>query len=847
VIFLWLLVVASTAAAQTITEVRGCVRDSASGEPIVMASVFLHGANIGCSTDENGRFYLSTRAATTTVRFSAVGYATREIAVASGSKINLDVTLSETAYSLKEVVVRRGKEKYSKKDNPAVALAKKLIARRKQGDPRHKPYYTVGKYERVTYGLDNFDFDTTTNHVFDRYRFLQSYTDTVLTSGRPVLPVSIKETLATDFYSGRGENHKHVVNAFRSDGFDEQFDSESINRFIADAFCDIDLFGNDIPFMKKRFVSPLSSIGVSFYKYYLNDTVIIEGDSCVELSFVPFANQTDGFLGRLYVTTDTTLFIKKAVLNVPHAINLNFVDKVFIEQDYQRTADGTRLKTREDLTIEFMLIPNGQGLYAQRITHYPHHAFTPFNPTDISVGLGKISKSTSDSQVGLGKISSSTGENPTQSYEQWGAGGERMQRMMAQLRADKRFFWGEKFLLAGITGYFPTSFRRSKVDIGPVTQIFSFNPLEGFRIKLGGMTTAYLNPHWFARASVAYGFKDHKVKYAAEVAYSFKKKKLHSREFPIHGFTLATSYGVDRIGRNFAYVDPDNTLMSISRKSDHLLGYLRRTSFTYQIETQAGASFALTFAHNRRYGSRYLTYADGNGRIFDHFDHGGYEVTLRYAPDEAFFQGRDQRTTTSYDHPIITLRHTIMPKAWFNAPYTISRTELSFKQRFWFSAFGFADLLLKGAKTWSRVGFPDLVPINANLSYNIVPETFDLLDPMEFVTDQTLSWDLTYRANGALLNRLPLIKKLKLREVVSFRGVWGSLSDKNDPRVNADLFQFPEDAPCYDLSGKPYMEMSVGLDNILRLFRVDYVWRLSYRNTPNVSHRGVRFLIQINF
>ena len=148
---------------------------------------------------------------------------------------------------------------------------------------------------------------------------------------------------------------------------------------------------------------------------------------------------------------------------------------------------------------------------------------------------------------------------------------------------------------------------------------------------------------------------------------------------------------------------------------------------------------------------------------------------------------------------------------------------------------------------WSQVNYPDLLLPNANLSYTIQPESYSLMNAMEFVNDQYLSWDVTYYPNGALFNRLPLIKYLKLREVIGFRGLYGSLSDRNNPALHNNLFRMPGNALCMEMQKRPYMEMNVGIDNIFTILRIDYVWRLTYRNTPGVDRNGIRIAMHFSF
>jgi hypothetical protein len=178
----------------------------------------------------------------------------------------------------------------------------------------------------------------------------------------------------------------------------------------------------------------------------------------------------------------------------------------------------------------------------------------------------------------------------------------------------------------------------------------------------------------------------------------------------------------------------------------------------------------------------------------------------------------------------------------------VNKTELSFSKRFWFSAFGFTDIIVKGGHVWSQSPYLSLLIPNANLSYTIQPESFALMSPMEFINDSYVSWDVTYWANGAILNYIPGLKKLKLREAITFRGWLGSLSDKNNPLKNDNLYLFPTETAYRSMNGKPYMELSAGVDNLFKCLRVDYTWRLTYRDgQPASSRSGVRIALHVTF
>ena len=283
----------------------------------------------------------------------------------------------------------------------------------------------------------------------------------------------------------------------------------------------------------------------------------------------------------------------------------------------------------------------------------------------------------------------------------------------------------------------------------------------------------------------------------------------------------------------------------LKRKPDDKIQYLRKTKFDYTLELENGFSIVTGFEHNIHEATKFLPFTNAAGDHLLRYKQAGFNITLRYAPGEKFVQTRSYRFPINIDNPIITLSHTYLPKGFLGSEFEVNKTEIGIQKRFWFSAWGYTDIIVKAAKIWSRVAYPDLLIPNANLSYTIQPESYTLMNAMEFANDQQVSWDVTYWLNGALLNYVPLLKKLKLREVVSFRGLYGSLSKKNDPTQNTDLYLFPADTKCKGMENKPYMEMGVGLDNILKFLRVDYVWRLTYRDTPGVDKNGLR--IQLHF
>lgn len=832
-----MLLLCSLAAAgqyQPVTQITGLVRDSLTREGVPYATITMVGSSEGALANDKGGFTINTRASFSRLRITAMGYAPKEVPVKTGQGSVVLVDLVPTGIELDELVVNKGKEKYSKKNNPAVEMIKKLREKRDDNDPKRYPHYSYSQYERMMLGFG--DLDDLIKKP-EEQQWIEQYADTSLLTGKRILPISIKETVARDYYNKDG--HKQVILGTKSAGLDEKIDQENIKKVLDDFMGEIDIFQNDVTLLTNRFVSPLSRIAVDFYKFYLNDTVQVDGERCAVLSFVPFTPQTFGFLGRLYVSLeDTTMFIKRLEMGVPHDINLNYVDRMSVAQNFERAFNGSRLKVFDHVEVNMKIMPNLPEVFARRETTYRDHNFE--RPEG---GVFNFK--------GEQHVDNSASYLPEEFWQEFRPAEIRtttatMSNLMARLRKSRVFYWAEQVVLVLVNGYLPTS-KNSKFDIGPLNTMISGNSLEGLRLRFGGMTNVNLSRHWFARGYVAYGTRDEKLKYMGSLEYSFVPKKTLDQEFPIRSLRLTHQYDVDKLAQHYLYTNQDNVFLTLKRHKDTRMQYLRTTRLEYRHEWYNHFSIAIALEHIVHEATQYVpfVYADGSARR--RYTEAGFTARLRFAPGETFYQTRSYRIPINMDAPIITLTQTYMPKGFMGSLHEVNKTELGLQKRFWFSAFGYADVIVKGEKVWSKVAYPDLLFPNVNLSYTIQPESYTLMKPMEFVNDQALSWDLTYWGNGILMNRLPLIKRLRLREVISLHGIWGSLSDKNNPANASDVFLFPSDALCQSMGDKPYMEAGVGLDNIFTILRVDYVWRLTYREHAGTDRQGVRVQLHFNF
>ena len=817
--------------------VRGIVRDSVADTPLPYASVTVAGTNRGTVADADGIFEMSVPVSAKALQITCMGYDKKLLPIRRGQLNVYAVYLSPATTELREVVVH--KSKYSKKNNPAVDFVNRLKEKSPLTDPRRNPYYSYGKYERIVLGLNDF---TAEDHrrMLAKFPFLTEHVDTSEVSGKPYLSLMVKEKSSRNSFRKNPAAEREVIEGIRSAGVDEIVDQASMRTFMEDIMREVDLYENDITLLQNRFVSPLSRIAPDFYKFYLTDTVEVAGERCIVLSFYPHNHAAFGFMGHVYVPeNDSTMFIRKVEMRLPREINLNFVDNLYISQSYDRAPDGSRLKMSDVLTIEFSVLGKATGLYASRNTTYANHSFDAVADS-VFGGDGKV--------VQIEGADARDDKYWEEARLTRIAGGEsRVDELMRRLRGVPLYYWGEKIIKIAFSGYVATG-TPSYFDFGPVNSVLSFNSLERVRLRAGGMTTAALSPRWFGRFYAAYGFKDHKWKYSAEAEYSFIDKEVHSREFPVRSVRLTSSYDFERPGQNYLFTSPDNIVLSLKRMTDDRAVYRRLNRMEFNYETRSNFSVNIAISNIRREAAPTMPLVTSGGEPVPHFDENNVELMLRYAPGEKFFQTRTYRIPVNLDAPAITLMHSYSPRGIFGSRFNVNKTELDLAKRWWFSAFGYLDTYIGGGHVWSSTPFLSLFTPNVNLSYIIQPRSYALMNPMEFIATSYASWDFTYWANGALLNYIPYIKRLKLREVFGFRGYWGHMDNRSNPALHPELLMFPDGTGTTKLDRGPYMEASVGLENIFKILRVDYVWRLNYRNVPYAIDRsGLRIAVHVTF
>ena len=832
--------------------IQGVVTDSLTNEPIPYLSVFYEGKGVGSITDNDGNYKVETRKGWNKLTFSAVGYVTKVVNIIPGVTKNLNVRMRPDDIMLDEVVVKPKREKYSRKNNPAVELMKKVIAHKKNNKLSENDYYQYNKYQKITMSLNDVTPEMLEKGMYKKMPFLKDQIELCEETNKFILPISVDETASQKIYRKHPKSEKTIIKGMSSTGVNELFATgDMLSTVLKDVFTDVNIYDNDIRLLQYPFISPISSSdAISFYKFYIMDTTFVDKDKCFHLTFVPNNSQDFGFTGHLYVLADSSYTVKKCTMNLPKKSGVNFVDNMDIIQEFEQLPNGEWVLKTDDMIVEMTLMKIMQGFQIRRTTRYSDYAFDEL-PQQLFKRKGAEIKE-ADAMMRGDDFWNQYRPVPLTQTE------SSMDMLVKRLEQMPGFKYVIFVLKAFIENFVETGTKEhpSKVDIGPVNTMISNNYIDGLRLRMSAQTTANLNPHLFFKGYYAYGFKDHRSKYMGEVEYSFNKKEYLPREFPKNSITFSYQYDVMSPTDKFLKTDKDNVFVSFKTSTVDQMSYVRNIALKYENETQFGLKTTVEVKHSTDEPTGGLAYItnDDQKTLVPEIQTMEASLAFRYAPGETFVNTKQRRIPVSFDAPVFTLSHTAGFKGVLGGEYNFNLTEVGLYKRFWFSSWGKIDMFVKGGAQWNKVPFPLLIMPAANLSYILQRETFNLINNMEFLNDRYASLDVSWDLNGKIFNRIPLLKKLKWREAIGFKMLYGHLTDKNNPMKHpgdSELFLFPtrDGRPTsFVMDPKtPYMECSVGIHNIFKILHIDYVRRLNYLDHPDANKWGVRFMVMMTF
>ena len=852
------------------------VIDSRSRKPIDYVNVYYDGKNVGDLTDENGRFVVREDSAWDELTISTMGYVTQKVKLQRGKTKDLKIKLVPEPRTLQGVTITAKKTKYSRKNNPAVDLMRKVIGHKKSNDLHSKDFFSYTKYEKMTFSINEF-----TDKVFDleegrRWAFLKEHVEYCPQTGKLILPLTVDETLSDIFYKKDPKTEKTLIKAKHSRGINELINTgEILTTILKDCFTDVNIYDEECRLLQFHFKSPIANSAINFYRYYIQDTLTVENDSVIDIGFLPNNQQDIGFSGHLYIMKDSTYQVRKVELRIPARSDVNFVESMLITQDLEELPTGERVAVTNDMLIELKVSSWLSKLQVQRTIRQFDYAFAPIPKQVFKHIKGNVfTEPDATMHTDNGYWNQYRKVELTQSESSMDSFLDRI----TKIKGFKYVMIGAKALIENFVET-SDSTQNNKFDFGPINTIISHNHYDNFRFRVSGLTTANLNPHLFWDGYLAYGTKTHNIYGRTQLTYSFNKKAYLTREFPKNNLSIQYWNDITSPFDKFIPTDKDNVFTAVKTSKVDQYNHTRELRVMYDKEWYDGRKLTATFTRASNTAVDALFYqplgtdenVNATGDIsqlrYDPYKcvhkirTSEFKLSMSFEPGATYINTKQRRIKINKDAPIVTVSHTMGLKGFLGGEYNYNVTEAGIYKRFYVpGGWGYISSDFRAGIQWNIVPFPLLIHPAANQSYILEDNTFSLISNLEFLNDRyaqaMVEWDIC----GKIFNRIPLLKKLQWREMVGVNVLYGRLTEKNNPAStgysDSKLFYFPGhylpdgSYECNTVTmdpHKPYIELRLGVHNVFKIFHIEYVRRLTYLDNPGTNKQGVRFMFRMMF
>jgi len=807
------------------TKVSGYVFDEFN-EPVSFATIIFQGSTQGTITDENGKFYLESKETWNALAVSFIGYETLNVPLEKKVNYNLKFILKEEAAQLDAVVIVSGKQ--SKKNNPAIDLLRKIWTNKRSNGLKQFNQYEYDKYEKIEFDLNTIDSTLIKSKLFRGMEFVFDEVDTSSVTGKTYLPIFINEAVSKVYGNNVINKTKEDLQGNKNSGFSN---NQVIIDFVDDLYTDFNVYDNYLKFFDKSFVSPLSKTGINTYNYVLSDSTFIGDKWCYNIIYYPRRKNELTFKGDFWVA-DTTYAIKEINLQASKSANINWVKEIYIEQEFEVLNDSLFLVTRDYMLSDFAFNKKekSRGVYGKRTTLYNNYKF------DIEKDKKFYDKDVYnyDSDV-YNRGDEFWDDNRLEKLNKDEKGVYKMLDTLKTVKKFKRLYNLGSILASGYI-----EFNELPLDYGPVFSTFGFNEVEGIRLRTGGRTYFGPNDLWRLEGFLAYGFKDDKFKYGISGKWLLDKKSRliisggNRRDVEQTGASLTTS--TDVLGRSLASSSVVGTgandkltsinLTSLAIEAEPWQNVVFRLGGNYRTLESASPTFSLDYNTTTGVASEIKQYETN--------------VSVSYFPGRKMTGfGVERRIANDYFARLFA-QVTRGDKNILNSDFDYTKVQLSYTQPWQMGGFGRLFTTIEAGKTFGEVPLGLLSVIPGNQTYFSIYNTFSQLDFYEFVSDTYASFHFEHNFNGRLFSRIPFLRKLNLREIISVRGVIGNISDENLALSNVP--SNPNNLKLVAPSNETYYEYSLGIGNIFKVFRIDFNFRGNYKDKviyPDARKFGV--------
>jgi hypothetical protein len=812
-IHITIFLLATSSLSAQVTRIRGIVKDADTNEPIPFVSVYFQNTQIGTITNTEGEYFLENRISSDSIVVSVVGYEAQKKAIKKNQFQEIDFYLRMNMLFLDEIVILPT-------ENPAHPILRNIIKNKNKHNPNQFESYYHKTYNKIELGTDNVDERLMRRRSLADFRFIFDYVDTSAITGKVFLPLLIAETFSEFYYRKSPLLEKEIISASRLSGFD----NESMSQLAGNMYQKINIYDNFLTIFEPGFVSPISDFGLSFYKYYLIDSTFLDDKWCYQISFVPRREQDRTFRGNFWVN-DTTFAIKQIQMRTAKNINYNYIGDFVAEYDYQTVNDSIWFLKQEKLFFNINLYHNSKGFFVNKTTIYDDVALNESIPDEIVKRRDKIVVSDNlfikdeDFWINNRPI-------PLAKHE------ENIYSMVDSVQNVPIYRFYEKLVGMFVMFYYEVGY----LELGPYFQTFSYNEIEGYRFRASGRTSNKFSKKLMLHSYAAYGLRDERFKYGGGLLYVFDNN-------PRAAISADYQYDLRQLGKSDFALKDDNIFKSLlSRTPNTSLTMVEEIKVKAEKEWFQGFTNTLVMSHQRIESGHFFEFRKvEQGQIIDVEDIKTTEVNLsfRITKDEKFLRGEFERKSLGTVKPVLNVLVTKGFKNVIGSEFDYWKLGFNLSQKVDLSPIGYFRYIIDAGKIWGDVPFPLLKLHEGNETYMFDRYAFNLMNYYEFASDTYLSIYVDHHFQGLLLNRIPYVRYLKLREVVSAKGLIGKLDSRH-----SEILLYP--AGLRSLS-HPYYEVSAGIENIFKLFRVDAVWRLNYLDNPDVDKFGVRITMQFTF
>lgn len=809
----FLFVCASLSAQKT--TVSGVVEEQESGKPIPFANVFFKNTKIGTQTDLDGKFLLSTYYASDSLTVRASAFESKTIGIVLDQPQELIIKLGPVTQTADEVTIRAPDEK------PSTTLLKKVIKNKPINNREKLDAYQYETYNKIQLDLNNIGDEFEDKKIVKNLKVIMNYMDTM--DGQKILPVILSESISDYYYRTHPTKKKEVIEAARITGVDNL----KLNRFLGDMYQDINVYDNYIGIFDKSFVSPISNFALGFYTFHLVDSMFIDKNWCYLMTFEPKRKGDLTFTGRLWIN-DTTYAVKKWSASVSKTANINYVKGFYLEQKFDQVQPEVWMLTSDKLIVDLRIYQKSKliGFYGRKYSTRENFVINQPQPLDFY--------NTKDNVVVL-----DSADNRDEAY--WKAHRHNplnvqekgIDNMIDSLNEVPLFKFFKNLTHLATTGFYPLK----KIELGNIRSLISYNQVEGFRNQFQLRTSNDFSRRLELRGRIAYGYKDREFKYGGGVRFNITPKKRGMLD-------VFYDYDVKQLGLGEDAGDIDAALGSLLRTKP-LTQLTLVEKFGARLEKDFGKSIVITVGGQWReltaLGETQFR-VPNSSTSFDRINSfRTFETSLkiRYGKNEDYISGAFDRISVGSKYPIVSIEGVLGIKGVIGSDYEYEKLELKIEHSPRLGIMGTLYYTVYAGIYFGNAPYPLLYIHPGSQSYWLQSSSQNLMDYYEFISDRYVGANFEHHFNGLFFDRIPGVRKLKWRVVVSGKSTWGSISERQK-----SVMLLPDNTVPF---GKiPYVESAIGIENIFKFFRVDLVWRMTHLEEGR-SPLGIRAKFSIRF